>query len=284
MEKTLSKSKLIVITALFVMQLSGVLVNGQGTDIKKPGENCDKMVMKTGQTLFVDITGIDSSRIYYLKCDSLAPQYSVLKRKVKSVKYENDDVVYSNDETYGKINTNSFGWRNYAEIFKAGAKKKSTNNKEVVTKGIVSQRDITTPRSTLKKLYRDYPEAMKEFNLSKTFDLAGLAVIGGGCVYLILSDKGVTKQYNNAYTTWWNNKPSNDSAAMFDDHKYKVKQHVNTLIGLGIATVGGVLLYMGANHYINSITIYNAKRSAGLIPVQLNLMMSSTEVGLRMRF
>jgi len=281
MKKTTTISNFILIVALFITQLLGVSASAQkSTAVKKPVDNCDKLVLKSGQTLHVDITGIDSAKIYYVKCDSLEPVLSVLKNKVSTVKYADNATVYTNDETYGNSNSNSFGWTNYADQFKT----EISAGKNVAASNI-EQNDNSIPRSKLKKLFKTCPQALSEFNKSKTLDIAGAVVIAGGCTYLALSLKTVAKKRTDDYNSWWNDNLGISNPAAFDSHKWVVKKRTTAIIGMGITTVGLVIMGAAANHYSNSIIIYNAKHSGvSYIPVQYDLTLSSDGVGIGMRF
>jgi hypothetical protein len=280
MKKTIRKINLLAIAAMFLLHIAVSSAIAQGT-VAKPGDNCDKIIMKSGKTLTVDITRIDTSKIYYVKCDSMEPQYTVLKSLVESVKYATDNTVYSNDETYGKVNTNSFGWNNYSLLYNSETANKSEDQAKDKNKTTLYDRSLRLPH--LKSLYQSCPAAMSQYKLSKTFDIAGLSLMTAGCAYFLLSNNQVTKQQVDDHNTWWNDSLNHTGA--FDNHKYFLKKQTNGIIGLGVAAVGAVLVAIGTSHYINSISIYNEKHSSACnFPVQYNLTLSSNGVGISMRF
>ncbi len=71
---------------------------------------CDKIILKNGDTLMVDIMSVDETKISYLLCDSIEPTYKIEKSKVFSVTYANEGKTYYNTESYGPQNTNNFGY------------------------------------------------------------------------------------------------------------------------------------------------------------------------------
>ena len=284
MKNTVHTLNLIVTGIIFLLQITVSSANGQGT-IKKTEDNCDKIKLKTGKTLSVDITRIDSSKIYYVQCDSLEPEFTVLKKTVQSVKYANDITTYENDDTYGKNNTNSFGWANYADQLKKQSEKENKDLSASKEKYNSSMDDRPVSRTQLRRMYQSCPEARKELNKAKPFNIAGLVLVAGGSAYYLLSNMNVSKQQEDDYNSWWDALPPNDTTSRYDHHKWVVKKETNAIIGLGVTAVGAVLIAIGTNHYIHSIKIYNEKhRSTGYIPVQYDLMVNSNGLGVRMRF
>ena len=72
--------------------------------------DCDLIILKNKDTLFVRISRIDMEMIEYVLCVSKDSSLSVSKRSVYAVKYSNDYKIYYNNESYGAGNNNSFGW------------------------------------------------------------------------------------------------------------------------------------------------------------------------------
>ena len=102
---------------------------------------------------------------------------------------------------------------------------------------------------------------------------------------MVVTNNKVSKQRNDDYNNWWNANLNNNPQAVYDSKKWVAKKRTNAIIGMGICTVGFVFISAAAVHYIDSITIYNAKhKSTGYIPVQYDLMVSADGVGVSMRF
>ncbi len=140
-------------------------------------------------------------------------------------------------------------------------------------------------KSKLTEIYSTYPEALEEYKLGKTYKTSGNVLAFGGLSYVLVSSQVVRIQRENDYTDWFNYHSSNHIAGTFDDSKYADKLVVNAVIGVGISAIGAVCLIAAPGHFNKAVKLYNTKNgNLGSIPVQLNLLLGSNGIGVKMSF
>jgi hypothetical protein len=140
-------------------------------------------------------------------------------------------------------------------------------------------------RSKLNDIYSSCPEALKEYKLGKTLKTSGNVLTYGGLAYVLVASQVVRMQRENDYTDWFNYHSSNQIAGTFDDSKYSKKLILNAGIGVGISAVGIICMVSAPGHFNKAVKLYNLNRNDhGLAPVQLNFMISSNQIGIKLSF
>ena len=253
----------------------GIPIKSRG--IVKPNNNCDKIILKSGDTLYVDVSKIDTLKIYYAICDSSESNYSLLKRNVYAVKYSGDNTTYINNEMYGNKNNNSFGWKHYGDLNNS-----NTSNNEAENSTITRERrkyyqhgEIVS-FAELKKILSGNSYSTNEFHeykvnsgIGTTLEIIGLISVTTGAIINFANTASTVSNINNGnYYA-----PSSIGGGGF------------ILLGGAFVILSIPFLVPAKHHLKKAINLYNSEgKSSTYIPVQYNLMMSSNGLGIRMRF
>ena len=245
-----------------------IKINSDAAKIKPVWKNkCDQIFLKKGDTLLVDIMGVDKDIINYLICDSTQPIFTVKKKEVLAVKYSNREIVYYNNETYGAVNTNSFGY------IKPGFNPNDIPSiKKVKRKYYHNDRPITFRE--LKFLLANNQAAAPEYRMFKTrnktqntfYYIGAFTMLVGAVVPLV---GGINSVNNGHY-----------------------KKDDSGTIGVGIMAGGlgleiiGIFAGSGSLVHLNkSIDLYNSNvKAISLTQIKFNLIANFDGIGIRMRF
>jgi len=273
----MKKSNFRILVILSLLQII-VLSNGaHSSTLLKPTDNCDKITLKSGNILLVDISHIDTVKIYYVICDSTEPQYSVLKKNVQSVKYANDDKIYTNIETYGAGNNNSFGFRSYTYQYNNTSKKLIRDSTITHEGNKYYQYGQKLRVSDLNTILADCPASTKQYDIYRSNRNTGnaLMLVGSLCVLTgtIINLGKTVKDANNI-------------------HSGNISSNSSTGSEIGFYLVGGALVVAGLPfalsakpHFKEAINRYNAKDGTGYNQtIHYNLVVNTNGLGVRMRF
>ncbi len=176
--------KKIIIT--FILVINTITSFSQTDSItNKNLQVCDQIILKKGDTLSVNIVGIDNIKINCTNCNSNTNvTYGLLKSQVHAVRYANNENFFYNNENYQESNDNNFGfYSNEKSVIKS-------NNKDIpsltMIKGKIYDRngDILAAKTVL-EMMNDCSDAYRYMKRAVSYRDIGYLFLGASELALI---------------------------------------------------------------------------------------------------